>query len=120
MKVYIIGSMDTSKMEDTIKKFHAAIIEITQAGHDVTNESFTAIPWGTDPQMDVIHRMRAIGFCDGVFVLPCWSEDKIARHELTLACDMGKKIKWAQSTYIPDRLVFYTNIAEHKTVDNGF
>lgn len=119
MKFYIIGSLDLSNLPDTIKKFHQAIIEITQAGHEVINESFTTTPWGTDPEMDTIHRMRGVCTCDAAFVLPDWSEDKVAQIELVMACKMGKKLKWERTTHIPDRIVFYTNIAEHKTVDNG-
>lgn len=116
MRFYIIGHVDIANIAATTTKFRTITTELQQAGHEVKNVCNVSVPFLDDPAPEAKHRLTFVCNADAVFVLPCWANDKIAQHELLLACTLGKAIYWADSTHIPDRIMFDTNIKEQKNL----
>lgn len=114
MKIYIIGHVDTANIGATTTKFRSISQELQQYGHEVKNVCNVSVPFLDDAAPEARTRLAFVCNAEAVFVLPCWAGDKIAQHELMLACTLGKKIMWADSTHIPERMMFDTNISEHK------
>jgi hypothetical protein len=114
MKFYIIGHFDMADIGGTTEKFRAITKELQGYGHEVRNVCNAAVPLLEDRSGEAKTRLAFVCNADVVFVLPCWAADKIAQHELMLACSLGKKITWADSTHIPERIVFDTNISLQK------
>lgn len=107
MNIYIISNIDLEKLSQVCKEHTEATNQIEQNGNNAV--SITDMPLLEDySNAEALqHRLKLLGSCQAVLVLPNWQEDKFARIEVATAYTLGLSIIKANGTIIPPQITFY-------------
>lgn len=89
MKLYIAGKITGLDYKDAFAKFAGAETALRDAGHEPVNpmrengldDDGKEYPWAEYMKRDIPHLLR----CDGIYLLPCWSDSKGATFEKLIA-----------------------------------
>ncbi len=92
MKIYISGKISGLDRDEVVEKFTKAEESLTAAGYQVVNPLRNGLPyeapWESHMAMDIIHLLG----CDGIYLLPCWTDSKGAMLEKKIAEFTGKDL----------------------------
>jgi hypothetical protein len=91
-RIYISGPMKGYK-DSNIEEFKKAHLKLLRLGYEVTNPFLIINSDETLTYQDYMRfDIRALTFCDSIYMLKGWEQSKGANIELTIARAIGLKI----------------------------